>query len=136
MTTRASTLRRSKVAENKVIRYFAGEQALRSWKDEWDISLKDHEGNIWTGEVKAHEWPASPGRFVALMHKALEQAEGYNARFAFACYAPKGSEAKSWMVCVRAQGVPVIVTADTFRVKWLGSPAETEEDGQQEAGHE
>ena len=65
----------AKKAENRVAKYLWGEDALRDWKEDHDLSGLDANGDTWLIEVKNWAWPAGPERMVVIQLAALEQAE-------------------------------------------------------------
>lgn len=125
---RTSVLRRSKQAENRVVRYLAGPEAKRDWKDEHDITVEDADGNVWTGEVKNYAWPTGPGGLWKIMDKAFEQASGYSNR-SFACYLPTNSELRFALVASRVGGEVAVTTLEQFRARLGLTPAEDIDDG-------
>jgi len=122
MATRKSRLVRSKRVETRVVRYLAGEQAARDWKEDHDIHVEDSEGRTWIGEVKSKAWPAGPRGLWTLLRDALEQAEKHSL-LAFAVYVPVHAEIGDALVMVRLSGVPVIVTLNQFKFRFLGAEA-------------
>jgi len=117
--TRASILRQSKQAENRVARYIWGPQATRDWKDDHDLSGPDAEGMRWVGEVKSHAWPSGPGAVWGLLLAALRQAEKHS-QTAFACFIPPSCQPQRALVMYRSGGRPVVVTLRDFREERLG----------------
>lgn len=120
MATRASILRRSKRAENRVAKAIFGAEARRDWKDDHDLSGYDAEGDLWIGEVKSLTWPAGPGRLWAILLAALEQAERHGNR-AFAVLAPPKCEPENALVMVRRCGAPVVMPLRQFRDGIIGA---------------
>jgi hypothetical protein len=119
MAKKQSTLTRSKRVETRVVRYLAGPEAMRDWKDDHDISVEDANGRCWIGEVKSMAWPPGPARLWSLLSAALKQAEKHSDR-AFAVYVPCHAEIENALVMVVVQGQPAVVTLQQFKFAYLG----------------
>lgn len=117
--TRSSTLARSKRVENRVVRYLAGPEAIRDWKDEHDISVEDCNCRWWIGEVKSMAWPSGPARLWSMLLAALRQAQKHSDR-AFAVLVPCNAEVGNALVMYEQTGQPVITTLERFRCHVLG----------------
>lgn len=132
MATRRSTLTRSKRVETRVVRYLAGPEAARDWKEGHDISVQDSDGRVWLGEVKSMQWPSGPARLWSLLDAALRQAEKHT-NLAFAVYVPANAEVGNALVMYRQSGMPVVVPLHSFRADVLGLGACDEADPEQKA---
>lgn len=78
MATRASILQRSKRVEREVVKFFAGPDAARAWKEDWDVAFTVN-GRPWVVEVKSVRF-TSIGDLWRIGTAALEQAESYLCR--------------------------------------------------------
>ncbi len=127
MAKQSSILRRSKVAENKVARFF-WPGSLRDWTSRWDCSGPDCNDLPVFVEVKSMAWPDGPGALVKLLAGALWQLreatadQGPGTRVAVLL--PPHCEVFNALCMTEVNGVSVCMSAGAFRHSFIeGSPA-------------
>lgn len=122
--TRASIAAQAKKVENRVSRYLWGEDHLRDWKDDNDVSGLDCTGMIWFVEVKNWAWPAGPQKLWTVLYNALDQAQGYadkwklhNEGQAYACSVllPLYTQDPYALVMYGDRELPRIITLEQFK---------------------
>lgn len=118
MAKRSSTLRRSKVAENRVAKYLWGDEHLRDWKEAHDLSGPDADGRRWIGEVKNLAWPSGAKDLWSKLTKALHQAGGYS-NLCFAVLVPVSTSITDALVMYYAEGQRVVIPLWQFRKQVL-----------------
>lgn len=124
MSKRTSTLQHSKLVERQVVRFLAGPEAARDWKDLHDISVLDNDGRTWYGEVKDYSGQtlSAGGGELSLGREALAQVEATrpDGDLCFAWLHRKRRQLERDWVAVRVTGAVVFMAGEEFRARWLG----------------
>lgn len=121
MAKRSSINARSKKAEQKVVRYICDDdQALRSWKEDFDLAVIGECNVRWTIEVKNWEFPAGPAGVWTLLSNALDQAETYGNPACCAVLIPPRCQPKDALVMETdpLQGIRIVMPLSAFKAKY------------------
>lgn len=125
MAKQASILRRSKLAENKVARFFWPE-GTRDWKERWDCSGPDCNDAPVFVEVKSVAWPEGPEGLLKLLARALWQLEqatsDQGAGLRVAVLLPPHCKPCHALCMTMVNGMSVVMSAGIFHASFIAGP--------------
>ncbi len=118
--TKASIAAQAKNVENRVARYLWGDDHLRDWKEDHDVSGPDYCGRTWFVEVKNWAWPAGPKRLWTILDEALTQARSYTdggpgLEYSCSVLVPPRTQIEDALVMYVDYGIPGIITLRQFK---------------------
>ncbi len=122
MAKQSSILRRSKLAENRVARFF-WPGSLRDWTSRWDCSGPDCNDLPVFVEVKSMAWPDGPEGLLKLLARALwqlyEATSDQGPGLRVAVLLPPHCKPCHALCMTEVNGMSVTMSAGLFRAKFI-----------------